>query len=256
MTTTIQLGRTNQAIRNFVLEDERIVLATRLHWAQLIEPVATAVGSFLLLVLVTTVLQPAFGPDVDRIWWLWAVPAVRALLAVVNWYWEWFVATDKRMLLLTGLITRRVGMMPLAKVTDMSYSRSPLGRVLGYGVFVLESAGQDQAMRTISYVPDPDQSYRTICATIFTPSGEPAREATDGDRSTDEAEPAGGRADPPTPLWERPKLPPIVVPQAPRPRPDGGAQPRTGQETVTEDIPVVVPALDQDPRREAPDQAH
>ena len=30
-------------------------------------------------------------------------------------------------------MTRRVAMMPLIKVTDMSYSRPPAGRVLGYG---------------------------------------------------------------------------------------------------------------------------
>ena len=34
-------------------------------------------------------------------------------------------------------------MMPLAKVTDMSFQRSPIGRILGYGEFILESAGQD-----------------------------------------------------------------------------------------------------------------
>lgn len=255
MDGAIQLGRTNRAIRRFVLEDERIVLATRLHWAQLIEPVATAIGSFFVLVLVTTFLQQAVGPDVDRLWWLWAVPAARALIAAVNWYWEWFVATDKRMLLLTGLITRRVGMMPLAKVTDMSYSRSPLGRVLGYGAFVLESAGQDQAMRTISYVPDPDESYRTICSTIFTPSGEPASGAEDdADAAPDAAEVAAG--EPPTPLWDRPKLPPIVVPQTPRPRPDRGTRPPAGQDTVTEDVPVGVSARHQGRRREGPGPAH
>ena len=32
-------------------------------------------------------------------------------------------------------------MMPLTKVTDMSYNVSMLGRVLGYGEFVFESAG-------------------------------------------------------------------------------------------------------------------
>ena len=58
-------------------------------------------------------------------------------------------------------------MMPLAKVTDMSYNRSPLGRLLGYGTFVMESAGQDQALHRVEWVPDPDQTYRAICAEIF-----------------------------------------------------------------------------------------
>jgi hypothetical protein len=58
-------------------------------------------------------------------------------------------------------------MMPLLKVTDMSYVRSIPGQFLGFGKFVLESAGQDQALREVKWVPDPDQTYRDICAEIF-----------------------------------------------------------------------------------------
>jgi hypothetical protein len=54
-------------------------------------------------------------------------------------------------------------------VTDLSYNRSPLGRLLGYGEFVLESAGQDQAMHRVPWLPSPDELYRRICAEIFHP---------------------------------------------------------------------------------------
>jgi hypothetical protein len=89
------------------------------------------------------------------------------LWKVLEWRHDWFVATDKRLLLTYGLVTRKVAMMPLTKVTDMSYNRSPVGRVLGYGRFVMESAGQDQALRSVNWVPDPDHTYRAICAEIF-----------------------------------------------------------------------------------------
>jgi hypothetical protein len=58
-------------------------------------------------------------------------------------------------------------MMPLMKVTDMSYERSVPGRLLGYGRFVMESAGQDQALHEVNWVPQPDDHYRAICAEIF-----------------------------------------------------------------------------------------
>nr|WP_241744520.1 PH domain-containing protein [Cellulosimicrobium arenosum] len=89
----------------------------------------------------------------------------------MEWRNEWFVATDKRLLLLYGLITHKVAMMPLKKVTDMNYGRSPTGRVLGYGQFLLESAGQDQALRKIDWVAQPDETYRRLCDTLFGPSG-------------------------------------------------------------------------------------
>jgi hypothetical protein len=55
------------------------------------------------------------------------------------------------------------------KVTDMSYSRPPVGRVLGYGEIVLESAGQDQALRRITFLPNPDDLYLEICELLFGP---------------------------------------------------------------------------------------
>ena len=45
------------------------------------------------------------------------------------------MATDKRFLLFFGFIRRKVAMMPLLKVTDMTYDRSLLGRIVGYGTF-------------------------------------------------------------------------------------------------------------------------
>ena len=67
-------------------------------------------------------------------------------------------------------------MMPLTKVTDMTYERSILGRLLGYGTFVLESAGQDQALSRIDHVPNSDENYRKIIAEIFGVSDESAEE--------------------------------------------------------------------------------
>ena len=34
--------------------------------------------------------------------------------------------------------------MPLVKVTDMSFQRSTMGRLLGYGEFILESAARSR----------------------------------------------------------------------------------------------------------------
>jgi hypothetical protein len=71
------------------------------------------------------------------------------------------------MLQASGVFTRKIAMMPLVKVTDMSFQRSSLGRLLGFGEFILESAGQDQALRNIDHVPYPEQLYLEICALIF-----------------------------------------------------------------------------------------
>jgi len=58
-------------------------------------------------------------------------------------------------------------MMPLAKVTDMSFRRSALGRLLGYGEFIVESAGKEQALHTINFLPYPEQLYLEVCGLLF-----------------------------------------------------------------------------------------
>jgi hypothetical protein len=76
-------------------------------------------------------------------------------------------------MLVSGIIARKVAMMPLAKLTDMSYKRSTIGVLLGYGTFVLESAGQDQALSRIDYVPRPDELFREISELLFGKRSEP-----------------------------------------------------------------------------------
>ncbi len=100
---------------------------------------------------------------------LWVVLALRLFWLALEWREDWFVATDRRLLVRSGLITRRVSMMPLIKVTDLSFARPPLGRLLGFGEIVIESAGQDQPLRRIRHLPDPDGLYLEICDLLFGP---------------------------------------------------------------------------------------
>ena len=79
----------------------------------------------------------------------------------------YFTVTDKRMILVSGLVVRKVAMMPLAKVTDMSFQRSAMGRVFGYGEFIVESADRDQALRSVNFVPYPEQLYLEVCGLLF-----------------------------------------------------------------------------------------
>ncbi|MDI5982765.1 PH domain-containing protein, partial [Amycolatopsis magusensis] len=46
---------------------------------------------------------------------------------------ERLVVTDKRFVMTTGVFTTKVLMMPITKVTDLTYQRTAWGRVLGYG---------------------------------------------------------------------------------------------------------------------------
>ena len=62
------------------------------------------------------------------IWILWALLLLRLLWKVFEWSENYFVITSQRLLLSEGFPTHKVKMMPLAKVTDMSFQRSAMGR--------------------------------------------------------------------------------------------------------------------------------
>jgi hypothetical protein len=70
-------------------------------------------------------------------------------------------------MLVTSLLFTNVAMMPLAKVTDMRLRESILGCMLRYGEFIVESAGQEQALSRIRFVPYPSQIYRDVLSLIF-----------------------------------------------------------------------------------------
>ena len=150
-----------------LLPGERLVVAVRSHWVSVAEPVASATLALVVAIWVDSNVTRSSQAVGTIVWWLFLAVLARMLWMLLDWHHSWFVATDKRLLMRYGIITHKVAMMPLMKVTDMSYVRSIPGQLLGYGRFVLESAGQDQALREVKWVPQPDDTYRAICAEIF-----------------------------------------------------------------------------------------
>jgi membrane protein YdbS with pleckstrin-like domain len=155
------------SVNKYLLPHEHQVITVRKHPAVLMGPIAIGLGGILVaLVLMTTI----FAHSRQAITVLILI-CVGLLLYLGFKVWEWsqdyFAVTSERMLEASGVFTRKIAMMPLVKVTDMSFQRSTVGRILGYGKFILESAGQDQALSTIDHVPYPEQLYLEICALLF-----------------------------------------------------------------------------------------
>ena len=154
-------------VDKYLLPKEDCVATVRRHPAVLIVPTAQAVGGLLAAFALTATLLRDRGVLIWIVWGLWGLLMIRLIWEAVNWAVDYFVITSKRILLTSGVFTRSVAMMPLTKVTDMSFRRSFAGRLLGYGEFVVESAGQDQALRTIDHIPYPEELYQIVCGRIF-----------------------------------------------------------------------------------------
>lgn len=150
----------------YLLPTERTVISTRRHWWILAKDTGQALLFVAAAVLVSYAGSDSRGAQLFA-WWLILTGALRLAYVVGEWWVERFVVTDMRVILTSGIITKKVAMMPLAKVTDMTYERSVLGQVLGYGVFIVESAGQDQALSRIDYLPRPDRLYIQVAELLF-----------------------------------------------------------------------------------------
>lgn len=80
----------------------------------------------------------------------------------LNHHMDRFVITNMRVFRVQGVFTQRLATMPIARILDISVEKPLVGRMLGYGHFVFESAAQEQGLRDIRYVGRPDERDLTI----------------------------------------------------------------------------------------------
>ncbi|WP_034511197.1 PH domain-containing protein [Blastococcus sp. URHD0036] len=146
------------------------VVATRRHWAVLILPVLKT-----LPVLVLGGWLLVLDPDnrVSSTAGLLVVVAGLGVLAarVAGWWMSHFIVTNRRVLLTSGVVVRTVALLPLRRITDLTWKEALLGQVLGYGTFRFESAGQQQALSEITYLPHADVLYRRVSQLLFGADG-------------------------------------------------------------------------------------
>jgi uncharacterized membrane protein YdbT with pleckstrin-like domain len=135
------------------------------HWKTLVGPV---LGAFVIVaaLLVGEVAIPG-GRDaaVERlaaavvaivllIWWL--------IYPLLRWRTTRYELTTRRMRLRTGVVARNGSDIPLSRITDVSFRKSLLDRLLGCGTLVVESAGE-HAEIVLRQVPHVER----VSATLF-----------------------------------------------------------------------------------------
>ncbi|HEX6969803.1 MAG TPA: PH domain-containing protein [Micromonosporaceae bacterium] len=171
-------------VARYLFPTERYRGEWRRHWTYLAVPIAVGIAATFVLGYLSGFLA---GRDQGSL----TTAAVIAWLAIMGWvgwrFLDWhfdrFVLTNKRVMVINGIITRNVAMMPLARVTDMKYEQSPTGRALNYGTFILESAGQDQALREIKHLPNPNELYLRVVEEMYEPTAVEARLGKEADEA-------------------------------------------------------------------------
>jgi len=154
----------------YLLSSERRVIRLRRHWAVVL-PYLIQTMLALVIAFTLSYLLGDSGPYAwlvqNVLWYVALFALVRFTFYLVEWWVERIVVTDKRAMLTSGIFVTKVAMMPVSKITDMTYERSVLGRLFGYGTLILESAGQIQALNRIEFLPRPEEVFDAISELVF-----------------------------------------------------------------------------------------
>ena len=158
--TTVGVLFLDPRVERFLISDEGEVIVdeVRKHWAVMIVPWIEIIGSLGILIIGAKVPPEAY----------W-VPGILAAVLAFHGFWrilqsrmDRFVITNMRVFRVHGILSRRIATMPIARILDISVYIPIVGRILGYGHFVFESAAQEQGLREIRFVGSPDKRGATI----------------------------------------------------------------------------------------------
>ncbi len=134
-------------------EGEHVIDEVRHHWVVYVRAGLEVVGAVALFVLfLFSPLEVAWLPLL-----LAAALALHASWKALAEHMDRFVITNMRVFRIRGVFSRTLATMPMTRILDITVEKPFLGRVLGFGHFVFESAAQDQGLRDIRYVGRPDE---------------------------------------------------------------------------------------------------
>lgn len=149
----------NPEVHTYLLADEGeyVIDEVGKHWVTIVGPVAMLTAAVPLFLS-----MPLWGS-------FWGVPLVFGL-AMSTWsvgiihreHMDRFVITNMRVFRVHGVFNRHTATMPMTRILDISVFQPFVGRLLGYGHLVFESAAQDQGLRDIRFVARPQQRDLTI----------------------------------------------------------------------------------------------
>jgi len=129
---------------------EQPVVILHPHWKTLVRPIALT-----FVVVAVLLVGEVLIPESKYVWIERLVLAVVAIMALMWWLmlpilaWRTTVyeLTTRRLRLRDGVLTRNGRDIPLSRITDVSFHKGVLDRLLGCGTLVVESAGEHGQLR-------------------------------------------------------------------------------------------------------------
>jgi hypothetical protein len=152
-------------VYRYLLPSERLVVTVRRH-PSVMSPImglmAANVAAFALII--ADVISGGFAVLI-ALGLLFFLACYFLYRSVRGWRRTYFIVTSARIVLI-GL-HRKLTAIPVMDADDMTFIRTPAGRVMGYGSFSIKRPGSGGRVYKIRYMPYPEQLYLEITGLIF-----------------------------------------------------------------------------------------
>lgn len=180
---------------------EHIVMSVRAHWKALVGPVFLLFFVAALAGFGAAVLPAGKYHHYGELALLAAAVLLVLRLTVwpfLEWLFESFIITDRRLAHRAGVIRRTGRDLPLSRVADVSYDRSLWDRMFRCGTLVVQTAGESGDI-VFDDIPHVDEFELALTELSFGPNPNPeGRDSDDygaGDGRTGRGSPGRGPAD-------------------------------------------------------------
>jgi len=137
---------------------ETKVLEVHKHWPAIAWPAVRVLSGVMVIVSGLALQATDWGS------WLFWPCMILGSICMFEAIWRWlaeyrdrFVITNQRIFRVYGVLATKRASVPLMRILDITVEKTVVGRWLGYGTFVFESAAQVQGLNRITFVGDIDR---------------------------------------------------------------------------------------------------
>ena len=148
------------------------------HWKTLVRPIALTFVVVAALLAGELLIPTSKTVAIERLalaavaivllmWWL--------MYPLLRWRTTVYELTTRRMRLRDGIITRNGRDIPLSRITDVSFRKGLLDRMLGCGTLIVESAGEHGEL-TLTEIPHVERVQSTLFQLVEEEQARPDRD--------------------------------------------------------------------------------
>jgi hypothetical protein len=166
-------------VRQYLFPTEQFRGEWRPHWIRLARELIVIVALALLVQSGYSAHLASYDVNLADIPHAQLISQLALIILVgwrgMAWYVNRFVLTNKRLILIKGVLWRRTATLPLLRAVDIIYRASPLGRVLHYGAFRFTGASFLHPLWRVANLPHPTDLYLQVVEEMYEPEAAIAR---------------------------------------------------------------------------------